>query len=276
MRRAASLVELLVVLAIIGVLVGLLLPAVLQTRETASRTSCQNNLRQLGLAENSFHSTYHQMAPYATGRSGEPYANWLLYLLPHLDETAAFNQMMKVNGAMPLDGGRNRAVSNASVAGVSFKFLRCGSDPTSGKISYFPKTSYQTNWYAYGDENNPSQFPLPYSFGALTDGTANVVLFAEAYSECDGLVREAFDTPSIHTFGITREDKPSDDPSYLPEDYTMFQHKPGACHNWRIQTAHSTMNVCMADGSVRTVAVNVDPALWKGALKPHDGIMLPE
>jgi prepilin-type N-terminal cleavage/methylation domain-containing protein len=70
--RGFTLVELLVVIAIIGILVGLLLPAVQAAREAARRMSCQNNMKQLGLAAHNFHSTYNK---FPAGQLGPTRAN---------------------------------------------------------------------------------------------------------------------------------------------------------------------------------------------------------
>ena len=62
-RDGFSLIELLVVLGVIGVLTSLTLPAVQSARASASRAGCQNDLKQIGLALNSFHGTHGRLPP---------------------------------------------------------------------------------------------------------------------------------------------------------------------------------------------------------------------
>ncbi len=98
-RRGFTLVELLVVIAIIGILIGMLLPAVQQVREAARRTSCMNNMRQIGLAAMNFESG-NQEFPTAGGCSdayhdpiqeyrplfGFQNAGWMYQILPYIEQ----------------------------------------------------------------------------------------------------------------------------------------------------------------------------------------------
>lgn len=107
-KRGFTLIELLVVIAIIAILIALLLPAVQQAREAARRSSCKNNLKQIGLGLANYHST-HKTFPPALINSGR-YAGWngqtgfeingptsnitgWALMLPELEQGALYNQL---------------------------------------------------------------------------------------------------------------------------------------------------------------------------------------
>ena len=103
-RRGFTLVELLVVIAIIGTLIGLLLPAVQAAREAARRSSCSNNMRQIGLAVLNFESTKQKLpaltdrnewtgAPgtIASNASNTPGYSWIVHCLPYMEEVGLYN-----------------------------------------------------------------------------------------------------------------------------------------------------------------------------------------
>src|ERR1700674_4174259 len=94
-RIGFTLIELLVVIAIIAILIALLVPAVQKVREAANRTTCQNNLKQIGLAVHAYHDgknllpQNHRPASAAASTVRE---RWFTKILPYLDQGPLWNQ----------------------------------------------------------------------------------------------------------------------------------------------------------------------------------------
>jgi prepilin-type N-terminal cleavage/methylation domain-containing protein/prepilin-type processing-associated H-X9-DG protein len=194
-RAAFSLVELLVVIAIIAVLIGLLLPAVQRVREAASRTRCQNNLKQIGLAVQQFHDANGYLPPNGSWQTATSPPSAALYsvharILPYIEQTALY-QLVDLNKSPG---------SQPAVAGQRIAVYLCPSDPNDrpnpGNTPTYP-TNYGAGWgdwfvesYVKGQFGNgalpgvafPSRGELRLT--DITDGTSTTVGFAEVKSFC--------------------------------------------------------------------------------------------
>ena len=216
-----TLVELLVVIAIIGVLMGLLLPAVQMAREAARRTSCSNNLRQLGLGLINYEAARQKFpvnkigpgAPRSGGGYGPGYYSWMVPLLPYLEQTNLHDRLDRSvhNG----DGNGHRMSAthvNAPAASTVVNTFLCPSDLFSGDNSVMGTanpagSSYAGNagWPPFstgvtGERATPGQhngaIPLQdpatprawhgspsLSWQNFTDGTSNTALISERLTQ---------------------------------------------------------------------------------------------
>lgn len=96
-KRGFTLVELLVVMAIIGIMVSLLMPAVQAAREAARRSKCLNNLKQIGLALQNYHGVYNMFPPGGLSMAGGGFGHsWMVRILPYIEEESLYNSFDQI------------------------------------------------------------------------------------------------------------------------------------------------------------------------------------
>ena len=304
-RQAFTLIELLVVIAIIAVLIALLLPAVQQARESARRTQCKNNLKQLGLAMHNYLDT-HKIFPCnsldSSAWTGIQHGTQLTMILPFIDQASFYNSLdftqQNVEGTV--------IKGKPAYAWVMSAFL-CPSYSGDNGASGRAKTNYAPSMGAQQMDSRTCQLYSPYggyggggffnngsvghgntmsigqisgifgrmvpsaTMGQITDGTSNTILMGEVRPDCSDHINNGW----MHNNSLWVATTPPINFPTCPGSPVL----PNQCHqadNWNTSQGFKSQHTggahfILCDGSVRFLSENVDYATYQKLGDRRDG-----
>ncbi|OWK43799.1 DUF1559 domain-containing protein [Fimbriiglobus ruber] len=286
-RSGFTLIELLVVIAIIAILIGLLLPAVQKVREAAARTTCSNNLKQIGTAAHNYQSTYGRLPAFfydATNPSTGSTATYQVFvsLLPYLEQ-------------QPLATAFGTPYANLQSAshGTPLKAFACPSDTGYGSgvgQGSWASGCYAANFQVFGNPGVGNNAPAnangtPNIASTFTDGTSNTIMFAEKTTQLNGSwclwAHGGWNDSYGPVFAYGSADGTTNYNSGMSastgyvgaSSLFQVQPKPGTGDPGKASTPHTgVILVNMGDGSVKNLSGSIDPTnTWWPLCTPSRG-----
>jgi prepilin-type N-terminal cleavage/methylation domain-containing protein len=288
--RAFTLVELLVVVSILGILIGLLLPAVQSAREAGRRVRCSNNLKQIGLAANA-HISAHQVLPsggnnydtpptYVGGRpaicDGQQ-ASWAFQLLPYLEAEQIWegkgltDDLQKMIGAVATPQPVFFCPTRRGVMTITY------SDPdyvggltlTHALCDYAASNLEGTGAIQQDHSTRPAEIADGLSHTLLVgEKRLNVAALGTPQNDDNEGYTAGFDEDTMRNTGEIPLDENDETP--LPdtrEENATGEQLFGSSHPQLFQTAY-------VDGSVHVVPFTVDRLVFASLGNRRDGTML--
>jgi prepilin-type N-terminal cleavage/methylation domain-containing protein len=283
-RSGFTLVELLVIIAIIAVLLSLLLAGVQRVREAGLRTESMNNLRQIALATQGFAATHNNRLPSIEGGPQSPNKGLSLWvaLLPYVEHDGLYRRML---------------AKQAGSFSTPVKVYLSPADPSLNGDSALAIASYGANAQAFS--GNPG---IPWTFA---DGASNTIAFAEHYAANCGGIKFFFGMTEPHehratfadggpsvgrgancgdNYPVTRGVPPVSKSAWARQTFQVAP-RPGwwpesgptssSCDPALAQTPHTAgMLAALGDGSVRILAPSMSENTYWGAITPNKGDLI--
>ena len=239
-RRGFTVIELLVTVAVIGLLVALLLPSVNAARESARRAQCASRLRQVGLSLHGYHGL-HRTFPAGSHNSW----SWLTHILPQMDQQVLYEQYDFRR--LPFDE------PNSEYLDANLPLVLCPSDPHSERIHsssglgglQFAHTNYLGS-LAVGSSRGMFPYDQGIRMSKVTDGTSKTLHVGER-----GVVFDGVNTHGWWTWGEATSIATTQ--PFQPGGYD----DPGAMVHWWSHHGGGG-NFLLVDGAVRFLAYDID------------------